>query len=124
MSLLKIRGLPATIDYEIKEVFQDTTSIDNYNEQQKTIDNPFIDKVAFARNIAQDTVRRYRDPNKIIRLTVRGIPHLQLRDQVRVHDQDIDTYLNYRVLGIQGIYEAGTFTQVLRLREVSSSEQL
>lgn len=124
LNLLKLRGTPATIDYEISEVFQDTVSIDQYNEQQKTITNDFIDKKTFAKNIAQDTVRRYKDPNKVIRLTIRGIPHLQLRDQVKIYDQDLSVYANYRVIGIQGNYEAGIFTQVLRLRQVTSSEQL
>lgn len=124
INLLKIRGTPATVDYEISEVFQDTTSISRYNEQQKKIDNQFIDDRTFASNIAQNMVRRYKDPNNIIRLTVRGIPQLQLRDQVSVYDQDVATYTNYRVIGIQGIYEAGGFTQVLRLREISSAEQL
>ncbi len=124
LNYLRIRGTPATIDYEISEVFQDTISIDQYNEQQKTIDNPYIDDRAFARNISKDIVRRYKSPNEVIRLTIRGIPHLQLRDQLSVYDQDINTYTNYRVLGLQGIYEAGTFTQVVRLRKVTSNEVL
>lgn len=124
MNYLRIRGLPATVDYELTEIFQDTSSIGTYNEYQKKIDNPYIDSKTFARSIAQNMVRRYKDPNNIIRLTVRGIPHLQLRDQVRVYDQDIATYENYRVISIQGKYENGSFIQVLRLREISSNEQL
>lgn len=124
LTLLKIRGTPATVDYEIEQVFQDTTSISDYNENQVTIDNEFIDDKKFAANMAQDIVRRHKMPNERVILTVRGIPQLQLRDQVRVYDPDISLYKNYRVLRIQGILEGGAFTQTLSLREVTDSEEL
>lgn len=124
LNLLKIRGLPATVDYEISEVFQDTVSIEDFNEQQVTIDNPYIDNKTFARNMARDIVRRYKNPSTVIRLTVRGMPHLQLRDQIRVKDMDLGTYKNYRLMGIQGNYESGGFTQKLTLREITVREAL
>jgi hypothetical protein len=124
INLLKLRGTPATVDYEIKEVYQDDDSIDKYNEYQREIENEFIDKKNFARNMAQDIVRRHKDPMNILRLTIRGIPQLQLRDWVRVKDQDLNTYFNYRVIGIQGRYEPGSFTQTLELRLIASNEVL
>lgn len=124
MPLLKIRGTPATVDYSIREIFQDTTSITDFNEQQKTINNEFIDDRNFAANMAQNIVRRHRNQTSIIRITVKGIPQLQLRDMVRVKDLDLDTYTNYRVIGIQGVFEGGAFTQTLRLREVTTDEKL
>lgn len=124
VNLLKIRGTPATVDYEIEEVFQDSTSIADYNEHQVEIDNEFIDNRLFARNMAQDIVRRHRNPRDRIVLTVRGIPQLQLRDQVRVKDPDTAMYKNYRVMKIQGILEGGGFTQKLYLRRVDANESL
>jgi hypothetical protein len=120
--LLKLRGTPATIDYEIKEVFEDDNSITDFNEQQVEIDNPYIDKTAFAKNMAQDIVRRHKDPLAVLRLKIRGVPQLQLRDRVRVKDQDLNTYTEYRIIGIQGVYEPGSFTQTLRLRKITSNE--
>lgn len=124
INLLKLRGTPATVDYTIKEVFQDTNSKDDYNEQQVEIDNEFIDSAAFAANMAQDIVRRHKNPNDVIRLRVAGIPQIQLRDQMRVKDQDTGNYTNYRLIGIQGTLEPGSFTQILRLRKITSNESL
>jgi len=122
MNLLKLRGTPATIDYEIKEVFQDDTSIVDYSEQQKEIENPFIDKTAFAKNMAQNITRRHKNPTSVIRVKIRGVPQLQLRDRIKVRDQDLNTYTEYRLIGIQGVFEAGSFTQTLRLRKITSAE--
>ena len=88
------------------------------------IDNQFIDKQSFAANMAQNIVRRHKDANDVLRLRIRGIPQLQLRDQVRVKDQDLGTYTNYRVIAIQGVFEAGSFIQELRLRNITSNEAL
>lgn len=124
LNLLKLRGTPATVDYTIKEVFQDTNSIDDYNEQQVEITNEFIDSAAFAANMAQDIVRRHKNPSDVISIRVAGIPQLQLRDQVRVKDQDTGAYTNYRLVGIQGTLEPGSFMQILRLRKITSNEEL
>jgi len=124
INFLRLRGTPATVDYEIKEVFQDTDSIDNFNEQQREIRNQFIDKRVFAANMAQNIVRRHKNPTSVLRLKIRGVPQLQLRDQIRVKDQDLDVYTNYRIISIQGVFEAGSFTQTLRLREITSNEAL
>ncbi len=122
INLLKLRGTPATIDYEIKEVWQDDDSVNVYNEQQKKIKNRYIDKRSFARNMAQDIVRRHKDPLSLLRLRIRGIPQLQLRDWVKVKDQDLGTYSDYRVIGIQGVFEPGSFIQTLEIRKITSNE--
>lgn len=124
VNLLKIRGTPATVDYEVKEVYQDDDSVDNYNENQVKIDNPFIDNRKFAANMAANIVKRHKDPTSVLRLKIRGIPQLQLRDQIKVKDQDLGTYTNYRLVGIQGVFEPGSFIQTLRLREITSNESL
>lgn len=124
INLLKLRGTPATVDYEIREVYEDGDSVTNYNEHQKEIENEYIDNRKFARSMAKNLVLRHKDPTGILRLKIRGIPQLQLRDQVRVKDQDLNTYTNYRVIGIQGVFEPGSFTQTLSLREIISNEAL
>ena len=120
--LLKLRGTPATIDYEIQEVYEDPDSVSEYNEHQQEIENEYIDKVAFARSMAQNIVKRNKDFVGVLTLKVRGIPHLQLRDQVKVKDNDLNSYKNYRVIGIQGVFEPGSFVQTLTLREVTDNE--
>jgi hypothetical protein len=124
VNLLRLRGTPATIDYQIKEVFQDDDSITDYNEHQKEINNPFIDKRAFAENMAQNIVRRHKLPTDVLKLKIRGIPQLQLRDRVRVKDQDLNTYTEYRTVGIQGVWEPGLFAQTLSLRKITEREAL
>ncbi len=124
VNLLKLRGTPATVDYEIKEVFEDSNSITDYNEHQKIVDNQFIDKRAFAANMAQDIVRRHKSPNNVLVIKIRGIPQLQLRDRIKVKDQDLNTFTEFRLTGIQGIYEPGSFIQTLTLRKITSKEAL
>lgn len=119
---LRLRGTPATVDYTLREIFADSVSIDEYTEQPLKLDNDFIDREGFAANMAQDLVRRHKDPNNVILLTVQGIPQIQLRDRVRVKDQDLGTYEQYRLIGIQGILEGGSFTQILRLRKITANE--
>jgi len=124
LNLLRLRGTPATVDYEIQEVFQDTLSISDFNVQQVEIENDFIDDVDFAASMAQNLVRRYKNPNKLLKIQIRGIPHLQLRDKVSIRDIDLNTTKAYRVIGIQGVLESGGFTQTLTLREITSAEAL
>jgi len=122
--LLKLRGTPATVDYEIREVYEDDDSVDSYNEHQKEIDNEFIDKKKFAKNMAQNLVLRHKDPIGILKLKIRGVPQLQLRDRIKIKDNDLNTYEEYRLIGIQGVFEPGSFTQTLTLRKITSAENL
>lgn len=130
MNFLRLRGTPATVDYQVKEVFQDTNSISDYNENQVQIENEFIDNKIFAASMAQNVVRRHRNPTENIILTVKGIPQLQLRDRIRIYDQDLvdrlgsNNYKDYRLLKIQGVLEGGGFIQKLYLRQVTSNEGL
>lgn len=124
INFLRLRGTPATVDYEVEEIFQDTNSIADYNENQIEVANEYIDDKNFAAEMAQNIVRRHKNPTESIIISVRGIPQLQLRDQVRVYDMDISAYKNYRVIKIQGTLDAGSFTQRLYLRLITSSEAL
>ncbi len=122
--LLKLRGTPAPVDYEIREIYEDSDSVNSYNEHQQEIDNEFIDKRVFARKMAQNIVKRHKDGAGVLKIKIRGVPQLQLRDQIRVKDQDLATYKNYRLIGIQGVFEPGSFVQTLTLREVTNNEAL
>ncbi len=59
---------------------------------------------------------------KKVRILVRGVPQLQLKDKVRVKDKDLGTYANYRIMRIQGILRPGEFLQWLTLREITDNE--
>lgn len=122
INFLRLRGTPATVDFEIKEVYEDTESVGTYNVQQQEIDNDFIQDSDFAAELAQNIVNRYKDPLGLLRIKIRGVPQLQLRDMVRVKDMDLGTYANYRVIGIQGIFEPGSFTQILTIRQITDME--
>lgn len=124
MWYLKLRGQPATIDYEISEIFQDTGSIATYNEKTQSINNDFIQSSTFASKLAEDIVNRYKDPTDVLQLKIRGVPQLQLRDRISVKDMDLGTYKDYRLIGIQGVFEPGSFTQTLTLREITGAEIL
>lgn len=124
MYYLKLRGTPATVDYEIAEVYTDMDSVGTYNQKGTTITNDFIQSKDFAAYLAEAIVKRYKDPMSVLQLKIRGVPHLQLRDKVRVKDMDLNTYTNYRIVGIQGIFEPSTFVQILQLREITEAETL
>jgi len=124
INLLRLRGTPATIDYEITEIYQDDDSITTFNENQKEIDNEYIDKRVFAKNMAKNLVLRHKDSIGVLQLKIKGIPQLQLRDQIRIKDMDLNTYKNYRLVGIQGVFEPGSFVQTLTLRRITSNEAL
>jgi AraC-like DNA-binding protein len=122
MPLLKLRGTPAVQSGEIKIEYQDDTSISKYEENVYNVSNDYIDSTSFAYYLAKVTVNKYKDPKRKIILTVQGIPHLQIRDQVRVMDQDTGVYTNFRVMRIQGSLSNGYFQQTLYLRLVDDSE--
>ena len=122
ITLLKLRGTPATVDYELEEVYQDDDSVGKFQEQQLVIENDFIDSRSFAYYFARAIVRRYKDPFDRIKITVQGIPQLQLMDKVKVKDQDTNAYKNYRVMGIVGKLDRGNYTQKLTLREITGLE--
>ncbi len=122
MTLLRLRGTPAPVESEIRESFEDTASRDRYGRGEFKIGNDFIDDQSFAYYLAKAVVKRYKDPKKRIRITVRGIPHLQLQDRVRVKDKDTNAYTEYRTMRIVGTLAPGEFRQVLDLREVTSEE--
>lgn len=122
LHLLALRGTPATVDYQISEVYEDGISVDKYNEQDQTIQNDYIQNSTFAQQLAQDIVNRYKDPQDILQLRIRGVPQLQLRDRIQVFDPDNQVYTQYRIIGIAGILDGGSFVQTLTLRLITANE--
>jgi len=121
LNLLRLRGKGALPTSEITRVAYDQSSIDKYGEQQFELNNDFIDDEDFAEYMANSIITKYSDHKRRIKLVVQGVPQLQLRDMVRVKDQDLGTYKNYRVMRIVGKLDTG-FTQDLYLREVTDDE--
>lgn len=122
ITFLRLMGTPAVVKSEIQQVYFDEDSIAKYDENVLEIENDFIDNESFARYLAKAIVIKYKDPLKRIRVLVRGIPHLQLMDKVKVYDRDLGEYKNYRVMGIQSVFSLGEFLQWLTLREITSYE--
>lgn len=122
INFLRLRGTPIVDTPEIIEQFEDTVSVSKYGDRQLEIENEFINDVSFAHYLARAIVRKYKEPKYRIKLTIQGIPQLQLRDKVRVKDPELGTYKDYRVMRIQGSFDNGLFTQVLTLREVVTGE--
>lgn len=122
LNLLALRGNPATVDYQISETYEDSDSVASYNEQDQTIQNDYIQNSTFAKTLAKDIVQRYKDPSDILQLKIRGVPQLQLRDKIEVVDPDTNASKFYRLIGIAGVFDAGTFTQTLTLRLITANE--
>jgi hypothetical protein len=122
LTLLRLRGTPALITSPVKQTYEDTDSISKYEEHQLEIVNDFIANDSFAYYLARAIVRKYKDPLRRARIRVRGVPHLQLKDKVRVYDQDLGTYKNYRVMKIRGQMTPGSFEQTITLREITTGE--
>jgi len=122
LTKLRIRGQPAVVKSEVLQIYEDADSINKYDEKVLEIENDFIDSDTFAYYLARTIIRKYRNPLKRVRVRVRGIPHLQLKDKVKVYDRDQGTYKNYRVMKIAGYMGMGTFEQMLTLREITDYE--
>lgn len=120
--LLRLRGTPALVTAPIQQIFEDSVSIDKYQEQQLEIKNDFIDTESFAAYLAQAIVRKYKAPRRRMKITLQGVPQLQLSDWVRLYDPKLQEYIDCRVMRIQGILDGGMFSQILTLREIDSRE--
>ena len=122
ITFLRLKGKPALVTSEIQQKYEDNASIARYGKRILNIENDFIDSDSFAYYLARTTVGKYKDPLKRIRILIRGMPQLQLKDKLSVYDRDLGTYKLYRIMGIQGIFQTGEFLQYLTLREVTSYE--
>lgn len=122
ITMLRLRGKPATVTSQVLQKYEDNVSIERYGKKVLEVNNDFIDDNSFAYYLARTIVNKYKDPLKRVRILIRGMPQLQLKDKVNVYDRDLNTYKAYRVMGIQGVYNLGEFLQYVTLREVTTGE--
>ncbi len=122
LTYFRLRGTPAIIKSPIQQVYEDSDSIAKYDKHVLEISNDFIDNDSFAYYLARTIVQKYKDPRRRIRIRVRGIPRLQLKDKVNVYDRDLESYKSYRVMRIRGSLALGGFEQILTLRETFDNE--
>lgn len=122
ITFLRLMGTPAVVTQSIEQYYEDNDSIGKYERQQLEVNNDFIDNEGFAYYLARALVRKYKDPRRRIMIKVRGVPQLQLRDNISVYDRDTATYTNYRLMKIAGVLQGGAFYQTLTLREVTQDE--
>lgn len=118
----RLRGTPATITSEIEAYYSDDDSINKFDEQEKIIENDFIDSTTFAKYLARATVQKFSQPRRRARLLIRCVPHLQVKDYVTVEDPDSNTTINFRILEIRNSLLPGEMTQELLVREISGDE--
>jgi len=100
ITFLRLMGTPAVETSKVAQEYSDSPSIEKYDEKLLVVENDFIDNDTFAYYLARTIVRKYKDPLKRIRIRVRGVPRLQLKDKVSVYDRDLSSYKNYRVMRI------------------------
>lgn len=124
VNFLQVRGTPALVQNSFEEEYEDTDSIAKFEERVIEIDNDFIDDADHAQSIARLLVFKFALPKKQIKLTVQGVPQIQLKDRVRVKDPRLLTYSEWRVMRIQGQLGQGLFSQILYLREITPDEDL
>jgi hypothetical protein len=122
LTLLRLRGTPAVVTSEIEQTYSDADSIEDYGTKELKIDNDFIDDDSFAYYMARAIVRKYKSQLRRIRITVPGLPQLQISDKVYVEDRDTATKAYYRVMKIRTRMSPGQFLQTLTLREITAEE--
>ena len=122
LTVLRLRGTPATLTASIDKIYEDNASISTYDRQELIIENNLIASESFARYLAQAIVNKYKTPRKSLIVTLPAIPTIQLKDIVTVKDLDQGTTKSYRVMRVQNNMFPGEYTQRLTLREVFAGE--
>jgi hypothetical protein len=84
VTLLKLRGKAARVTKAIQAISEDADSINKFEAQEYVVRNNLIQTPSIAQSIADNLKNRYSQPlgRRIIRIP--GIPHLQLKDLVKV----------------------------------------
>lgn len=119
---LKLTGDAAVVSSKVEQMYQDDDSINAYDRREMIYENNFIDDDDFAYYLARAIVRKFKLPRRQIRITIRGVPQLQVGDYITVEDFDTGTSSDYRILKISGSLSPGEFIQKINLREISDSE--
>lgn len=122
LTTLQLRGDAAEVTQAIEERYDDTDSQGKYEIHQLVVENDFIQESSFAAYLAQALVNKYANPLRKYRMTIRGLPHLQLKDRVTVKDLPTGTNQEFRVLRIQGLLDTTQFLQTIWLREITEFE--
>ena len=84
VTLLKLRGKAARVTQAIQAISEDSDSINKFEAQEYPVNNNLIQDPDIAQTIADNLVARYSNPLTRRKIRIPGIPHLQLKDLVRV----------------------------------------
>lgn len=77
---LSITGRPAKVKEEIYVRLQDDSSVTAYEPQKLSIENDFIQTKYWAESYAQQILNDLAEPENLIEMTIKALPHLQLGD--------------------------------------------
>lgn len=124
VTFLRLRGTPAIRGSDIISEFQDMSSQDEFGfgVRDYSLASEYLADKTFIAELAESVVEKFKNPRRKIRVTIGGIPHLQLKDYISVHDPDTDEYLPMRIMRIAGTLVPGEFTQSIDLREITADE--
>lgn len=91
---LEFFARPAKVINEVFTTRKNTTSIGQYEEQLKEINNDYIQSEIFAKTLAQIILADYAQPSQVREIEVtRGVPQLQTSDLVTFDDGNVsNTY--------------------------------
>lgn len=124
VTFLRLRGNPAIRGSDIISEYQDISSQDEFGfgVHDFTLSSEFLADEQFIEYLSESIVNKFKQPRRIVRLTIGGIPHFQLKDYITVHDPDTNKYIPMRIMRIAGTIVPGEFSQTLDLREITESE--
>lgn len=91
---LSVFGTPAKITKEIEVEAEDSDSIDTYGRQTLQIENNYILNESYAQNLANDKLFNLKNPRSKAKISVLGVPYLQLGDIVTVPEGYSGQYQN------------------------------
>jgi hypothetical protein len=84
VTMLKLRGKAARVSQAIQAISEDAGSINKFEAQEYPVNNDLIQDPDIAQTIADNLVARYKNPLTRRKIRISGIPHLQLKDLLRV----------------------------------------
>ena len=119
---LQFRGKAARVTESFNIVDEDATSIRKYGVKEFILNNDFVQSVSWAETIASSVKNKYKDPTKRIEITIPALPQLELKDRITLTDPVDASTADYRVINVAGKFLPGSFTQVVKLREIDASE--
>lgn len=82
VTAIDLFGRPAKVLNDLYYRDKDGSSVTAYEERPLTIENDYIQDSSWANSLAQIILGDYSDPDKILKITVRAMPELQLGDLI------------------------------------------